>query len=535
MSILNTYLTAIAGGILYALGNIGFGFWPAAFVCLIPLWWAIDNKSDTSSFTHFKLGLCFGLAIYISGYAWLIELGKQFINNAEISFLLWLFTGFVFALGFGAYAYLYRKLHSLKLNACLSALAPLLLLEWLQPNLFPAYLGGGLIHRPELAQLASIGGPALLSTLVVIINCLIYWGFSHRHRLSAAHALLISTLCIMIIYDWGSFRIETITKQNDLTPSADKMTVGLIQNNVVGSDKRSLARQSHQANLDMSQTLLQKTAVDLMIWPESAYVHPLRRPLPLDAQLIRRDIASPLLFGGTSIWHKNGQSVSSNSVFFANDKGKIEQAYDKQKLIPFSETVPFMTTIKTFSQMEVMQAFFPDLLEDYQSWLEKIFPMHQQFINGHYSDVITFDKFTMATPICYELIHPGYIQSQIKQGHANIIVTLANDAWFGHTQEPAIHLALAQQRAIEHRVWVIRATNSGYSAVIDPTGRIVTQSELFKAQTLTAEVHPSTRASIFTQWGNWLTHAVLLWSLVLMIYVRSRLVISIKLNTLPQR
>jgi apolipoprotein N-acyltransferase len=90
--------------------------------------------------------------------------------------------------------------------------------------------------------------------------------------------------------------------------------------------------------------------------------------------------------------------------------------------------------------------------------------------------------------ICYEDIIPRNVNRIVNNGDPDLIANLTNDAWFGDTTEPWIHLALSQLRAVEHRRYFVRSTNSGVSAIIDPVGRVVAHTETFREAALAGEV-----------------------------------------------
>jgi apolipoprotein N-acyltransferase len=105
----------------------------------------------------------------------------------------------------------------------------------------------------------------------------------------------------------------------------------------------------------------------------------------------------------------------------------------------------------------------------------------------------------------------------MREAQPHLIVTLANDAWFGDSQEPWLHLAMAKFRAVEHRRYVVRATNSGVSAVIDPAGREVARSGLLTRQNLRATVRMLDETTIYTSagdWAGWAAAALVLMALV---------------------
>ena len=91
----------------------------------------------------------------------------------------------------------------------------------------------------------------------------------------------------------------------------------------------------------------------------------------------------------------------------------------------------------------------------------------------------------------------------VRRGRPHLLVTLANDAWFGDSQEPWIHLALARLRAVAHRRFMVRATNSGVSAIIDPAGRIVARTDVLTQATLRATVTPLDGETLYDRAGDW--------------------------------
>ena len=91
----------------------------------------------------------------------------------------------------------------------------------------------------------------------------------------------------------------------------------------------------------------------------------------------------------------------------------------------------------------------------------------------------------------------------VREASPHVLINLTNDAWFGDTQEPMIHLVLSKFRAIEHRRYLVRSTNSGISAVVDPLGRVVAQSGLLTRENLRTDLHMMDEDSIYTKLGDW--------------------------------
>jgi apolipoprotein N-acyltransferase len=105
--------------------------------------------------------------------------------------------------------------------------------------------------------------------------------------------------------------------------------------------------------------------------------------------------------------------------------------------------------------------------------------------------------------ICYEDILPRFTNDAVRHGDPELLVNMTNDAWFGDTSEPWEHLALAQLRAVEHRRYLVRGTNSGVSAVIDPVGRIVARTGTFRPETISAPIHWLRAHTLYEAIGDW--------------------------------
>ena len=155
--------------------------------------------------------------------------------------------------------------------------------------------------------------------------------------------------------------------------------------------------------------------------------------------------------------------------------------YDKQRLVPFSESEP--------------RGF---------GWLAPLLgPVTegQPYVAGSEARVLAAPPALLGTPVCFEITYPELVRGFRRAG-ANLLVNLSNDAWFGPTAYAEMHLAHAVFRAVELRTWIVRGTNTGISAVLDPAGRVVVRSQLFREGVLSAEVRTSTRDTPYARHGD---------------------------------
>jgi apolipoprotein N-acyltransferase len=195
----------------------------------------------------------------------------------------------------------------------------------------------------------------------------------------------------------------------------------------------------------------------ILIWPESAFPFFLTREadamaqiaelLPKGTVLITGSVRAPDLPAGVRI------TRAYNSIYAIDHDGSVLQVYDKLHLVPFGEYLPF------------------------QDWMEKLgfvqlTRVQGGFIPGTRRRTMEIPDAPRALPlICYEAIFPGDIAARDER--PGWIINLTNDGWFGISTGPYQHLQQARLRAVEEGLPVVRAANTGISAVIDPSGRIV--------------------------------------------------------------
>lgn len=491
-------LPAALGGVLYFLGYLGWDVWPCLFVFLVPLWWALERTVARGWRAALLVGMVFGLVAYAGGFVWLWCLVDAFLDGNRLAgAVMWGGYGLWFAGGFGVYALLFRAVRRRGWPVVAAGVPSLVVVEWLQPQLFPVNAGSALVNVPLAVQTADLGGPLLLTALLGVANGALFETVAWRRGGRRPTGVWLATAAVVtaaLLY--GRARMAAFATMPADAPS---LRVGIVQANLGLLEKRTQGIVAHEKHLEQTRELLAAGAVDLVVWPETAYVRALRRPLPLDGRLILAGLEVPLLFGTGSTHEEGGRLLHSNSVFLIGADGMIRDAYDKNLLIPFAEHVP---------------------LDDVLPALRRWFPNLQEFDAATETPALRLGPWRLATPICYEVVRPDFVRRMVRAAEPHLLVTLANDAWFGDSEEPWIHLALARLRAVEHRRYLVRATNSGVSAVVDPTGRVVVRSRLFMRENLRATVYPLEGSTFYGRIGDW--PGLLAAGIVVLCLVRSR-------------
>ncbi|MCR9094504.1 MAG: apolipoprotein N-acyltransferase [bacterium] len=470
---------AIGGGLLYGCAQVGIGMWPLAFACLA-LWWSALKEARPAR--GFGSGCVFGASAYLIAMAWLLPTASRFSGAGEgLSFVglaLWLAQGAWIAIGFGVAGMVSSALLRRGWPSAFAGPLALVLVEWVQPQVFGAGVGAVLATTPVLAQPAALGGPLLLTSFVAVTNGLILDAVRSAGRPRAGRALL-AVLVVVGVAIGGSIRLASLDDGDSTTNPP--LAIGLVQANVDPLASRMDAAPGHRAHLAASRRLLAEGPVDLLVWPEGAYARALPGVLPLDGQPIRADLGVPLLFGANRRTDDPARRGATNSAFLIGRDGRITQAYDKRRLVPLAETGPG---------------------EPFADWRREWMPHARSFVAGDAPTALTLGPHRIATPICYEVTHSEDVAELVTASNATVIVTLSDDGWFGVSREPAMHLALARLRAIEQGRWLVRAAVHGPSAVVDPGGRIVAQTPPFEAATLRATIFSRSDPTPYARGGD---------------------------------
>jgi apolipoprotein N-acyltransferase len=226
-------------------------------------------------------------------------------------------------------------------------------------------------------------------------------------------------------------------------------------------------------------------APSLIVWPETAAPFFLRYDHALRARVldIAAETGSHLLVGSPDrerVWGVAGRERYFNSAFLLSPGGGLLDKYDKMHMVPFGEYVPLKSIL-----------FF----------VEKLAYGIGDFEPGRTYTIFQLPVGRFGVTICYEVIFPDQVRRYVKEG-AEFLVNITNDAWFGRSAAPAQHLAMAAMRAAENRRYLIRAANTGISAIVDPQGRIVQASGIFEPAVISGRISLVRDQTLYTRYGD---------------------------------
>src|SRR5690606_20537656 len=271
-------------------------------------------------------------------------------------------------------------------------------------------------------------------------------------------------------------------KDHDWTRAAgDSLTVAAVQGNVEQNLKWDPAQLNAQLALyrDLSFSARQ---VDLLVWPETAI--PVLKDMAQGyigvMDRFARDRNSALITGvPVRQSNERGEIRYYNAI---TSFGEAQGTYLKQKLVPFGEYVPLQDLLRG------LIAFFDLPMSDFARG-----PSDQGLLQAKGLKIAPF--------ICYEVVYPEFAAGLAAQ--SDLLLTVSNDTWFGTSIGPLQHLQMAQMRALEAGRWMIRATNNGITALIDPQGRITAQIPQFQQAVLYGEVQPMQGLTPYLRWRGW--------------------------------
>lgn len=474
---------AAASGVLYFLGFTGFGHASLAWICLVPVLWALDNRQLGGGMA-LSVAWVFGCVSHMGGYYWMVGMLQKFAHLSwflafAAYLLLCLFQGLLLAAwGWSVHHLKFR--HDVALVWSVPTL--MVLMEWWWPAIFPSYLANSQYRWIEMIQFLDVAGPLALTFLLSLASAVVYQTVAVLMRKSGQLPWAAgSVLGVLALGNWF-YGVGAIVNYDDTIRVQDnrRVRIGLVQTNMGIYDKRTRPGEGLRRYREQSLELRAQGA-ELIIWPESGYQYPIPAQTTQveDASLLA--IGRPLLFGGLRVDVTGDRRRLYNSAFLIDGEGRVLGTYDKTFLLAFGEYLPG-------------GRWFPSLYD--------LSPHTSRFDRGTHTEPLELNGVRYGVLICYEDILPGFVR-QVMQHRPDVLVNLTNDAWFGDTHEPVTHFALATFRAVEHRRYLVRATNTGISGFVDPVGRIVDPTPVFSRANRLHEVTPLSGRTVYARLGDW--------------------------------
>jgi len=492
-------LLAFAAGAASALAMAPFDAFPVLFVTFTVLVWLVDGTSGRrrlrAAAAAALIGWCFGFGYFLAGLWWV---GSAFLVDAEV--FGWMLPFAVAALPAGLALFPALGLFIARLvwtsgpRRIVAFAIGIAVTEFARGHVLTGFpwntFGYALTVTPAMMQAASVVGVYGLTALAALIfasPAALSGNGSRRARIALP---VLGLTLLAVIAGYGTLRLATA---GDGT--VETLRLRIVQPAIPQIEKwkpenrsRIFAEYLTLSDTAASPEVTGVSAVDLLIWPESAL------PFVFDTEPAALPAIAALLPPGTTLLTGMQRLVRDpeapdgyrvfNSVMVIDEAGAITDVYDKSWLVPFGEFLPFQPVLEAMGLQQLTQ-------------------VAGGFSAGQGPRTLPAPGAPAVLPlVCYEIIFPGAFDG--LEQRPGWILNVTNDAWFGDSPGPWQHLRQARVRAVEEGLPLVRAANTGISAVVDPYGRIVRRLGLNVRGVIDSPLPVALDRTVYTLYGNWL-------------------------------
>ena len=353
--------------------------------------------------------------------------------------------------------------------------------EYVFPHVFPWYLGNALYEALVFAQTADLWGVHGLGFLLMVSNGLLHDASAAAPRLGVhrkAACIGLASL-LVVVGGYGQWRISSIQEMEPIRTHR----IGLAQGNVTPEDKKRKGQDRaiiFQKGLERMKEM-ESEELDLIVWPEGGYPYYFPTGMLTDEAREEKKVGPGYagrlqgmvkergvsFFFGALTKPQPPRKLQNAMIQLAPD-GSFEEVHFKRILVPFGEYIPFSDWFP-FVKGKVKG------IGDMEPGTERV--------------VFRLGDTVILPSICYEAIYPAETrQFVMEEPRAQAIVNITNDMWFGDTSALGMHLMVQTMRAIELRIPLVRATNSGVTAFIDATGAMTSTTPRYQPVTAVDEI-----------------------------------------------
>ena len=468
---------ASGAGLVLALPPIGA--WPLIFILYPVLYWRLAGQKNGRG--AFLTGWLFGFGQFLLGLYWL---GAAFLVEAERYLLLMplgvaaLPAGLALFYAAALTLWFYGRRYFNPLAQIYLFIIALSMADYARGHVLtglPWNLSGmAFLSWLPLAQSAALWGVYGLSVLAVWCGCLVLFGRKYRGHSVAVLAALAGLAA------WGVMRLAMPT------PIADAgLTLRIVQPAI--EQKHKWHPDYRQKIIETYFTLTTKATKptkparppDFVVWPETALPLALEEEAALRGRIAESLPQNTVLVTGSVRRKYEASKVQTFNSLLVLKRGAVVGAYDKTHLVPFGEYLPVQNFLESIG-------------------LEQLTRLRGGFSAGAERKNLAVHHFTFAPLICYEIIFPA----RLNTPRPDMLLNVTNDAWFGRTIGPHQHFAQSRMRSIETGLPLIRAANTGISALIDGKGRVLAALPLGQSGVLDTALPAAEGATIYARYGD---------------------------------
>ena len=326
-----------------------------------------------------------------------------------------------------------------------------------------------------IMQMADITGVYGITFLILAANTTVAFCVLQRRRIATFLPMLTVFVLIGACLRYGD---DSLRRWGNMHPG---FRAAMLQGNLSADDADGeIVEKIRSGYPRMADSI--RTNVDLLILPES--------PTPIffqDDDAYRQTLSRlaaryplGLVFNNINRGHVGGETRYFNSAFFMDRNGTLKGIYDKIHLVPFGEYLP----------LKGLFFFAKTISKDVGG-----------FSAGGDYRIVDLETHPSNAVICFEAVFPDLVRRFAVKG-SRLIINLTNDAWYGKSAAPYQHLAIARFRAVENRRYLLRAANSGISAVVEPTGRIQASTGIFQEAVCEGSFAFLEETTFYTRYGD---------------------------------
>lgn len=504
--------SGILTGLTVVFPQIGIFEW----VALIPgalcfIFAALDEKRSFKKM--YGIGFLFYMSYFLVNYSWFFSMYPldftEFnrLEAAGVVLIAWIGLSLLATLVYAFIPVLLRLLAKGRLGKKYPILLPIALAmlwtvaEWSLTLHWTGVPWGrlnlGQTGMIVFAQTASLFGSYFVTFVIVLVNALISYALIN---VGVRKLCIISSSAIFALELLSGVIVLSVTERS--MAEDEKIKFAAVQGNVSSKEKWdnsygiTVSIERHEKYTELAA----KYGADYVVWPETAIPCSLSGTSSVKRRL--SEIANKYettIFIGAQLEepNENGEELFYNAVVMIDEDGNFsDTVYKKQHLVPFGEYVPMR-----------------DIITKMIPILSRISLLSYDITAGDESTVFETEDGVVGTLICFDSIYESAALESVRNG-AEILILPTNDSWFDDSRAGNMHLSQAQMRAIENGRYLVRAANTGISAIVSPTGEIMDSQDLLTEGLVIEEVAMRDQRTLYSYIGN--TFVYLIVTLILM-------------------
>ncbi|MDR3113664.1 MAG: apolipoprotein N-acyltransferase [Endomicrobium sp.] len=475
LSFKKNILLSVSTGLLAAFAFPKISLFFLMWFAFVPLFYAVFKTNKTKAvFFAYIAGYVFNAQANI----FLVKMIYSFAEVYVIAAIFYLCFCAYFAVYWGIWGGVCAVLRKYFANDAVFIILSScvwVILEYVRANILTGWpwliVGYSQYEFPQIIQTAQYCGVYGISFAIMLVNGLLYFGiFGKKKPYVAAAAILFAVLLIFGIYKYDKFE----------NFGEEEYDVVVVQSNVEQYKKLdNTYRDEMFLRLEKEAQEISKIKKDLVLWSESEIINML--PIDIESYNLADNMAKTA--GGFNIigaHYFTGDGKLYNNLFYFDGSGGYVAMHSKNHLVPFGEYMP----LRSFLLKHVS---FVDQIDD--------------LLKGTDSNIFTDKKLYIGALICSENFYPSIVRRFILNG-AKVLTNHSNDAWYLNTSGPYKHFCANVFRAVESRKYVLAAANTGVSAIIEPSGKISSQTKVYEKKLLAGKFRQNDYKTFYVLYGD---------------------------------